>query len=74
MNRLLLAEIAAREQIELDLHRSRDVALAAGRAKSEFVANMSHEVRTPMNGILGMGELMLRTALSPRQREYALTT
>ncbi|MCK6550044.1 ATP-binding protein, partial [Myxococcota bacterium] len=73
LNRRLLVEISAREEIERHLERSRDEALAAGRAKSEFVANMSHEVRTPMNGILGMVELMLRTALSTRQREYART-
>ena len=42
----------------------------AGRAKSEFLAHMSREIRTPMNTILGMSHLALRTALSPQQQNY----
>jgi CheY-like chemotaxis protein len=40
---------------------------------SEFVANMTHEVRTPLNGILGLAELLADTGLSPIQREYVDT-
>src|SRR5690606_17573261 len=43
------------------------------RAKSEFLANVSHEVRTPMNGIIGMTELALQTELTREQREYLET-
>ncbi|MBS1184766.1 MAG: Multi-sensor Hybrid Histidine Kinase, partial [Proteobacteria bacterium] len=43
------------------------------RAKSEFVANVSHEVRTPMHGILSMSGLLLKTRLDGRQREYVAT-
>jgi signal transduction histidine kinase/DNA-binding NarL/FixJ family response regulator/HPt (histidine-containing phosphotransfer) domain-containing protein len=45
----------------------------ASRAKSEFLATMSHEVRTPMNGVLGLTELLLDTQLQPLQREYTET-
>jgi two-component system sensor histidine kinase/response regulator len=45
-------------------------ALEASRLKSEFMANMSHEVRTPLNGVLGMTELLRDTSLDSVQREY----
>ena len=40
---------------------------AADRAKSEFVASMSHEMRTPLNGVLGMLEILGHTALDAEQ-------
>jgi len=43
---------------------------AAISAKSEFLANISHELRTPMNGILGMVDLAQSTTLNPEQQEY----
>ncbi len=40
------------------------------RAKSEFLAMMSHEVRTPLNGLLGYSDLLAGTELSPTQSEH----
>jgi two-component system sensor histidine kinase RpfC len=42
----------------------------ANRAKSRFVANMSHEMRTPLNGILGTLELLRGMHMDPEQMEY----
>ena len=53
-----------------ELERARDDAQQANRAKSEFLARMSHDIRTPMNAILGMAELLAEGELSPTQRTY----
>ena len=60
-----------RRQAEAELEAARDQAMEGSRLKSEFVANMSHEVRTPINGVLGSAALLMDTSLDREQREYA---
>jgi len=45
----------------------------ATKAKSEFLAMMSHEVRTPLNGVLGFSDLLLESDITPLQRSYVET-
>jgi signal transduction histidine kinase/CheY-like chemotaxis protein/HPt (histidine-containing phosphotransfer) domain-containing protein len=66
----------ANEELRLENERIRlakEQAEELARAKTEFVAVVSHEVRTPMNGVLGMARLLLDTPLSPEQRDMAET-
>jgi PAS domain S-box-containing protein len=50
---------------------AKEDAESSSRAKSDFLANMTHEVRTPLNGVLGMLQVLMQTELDADQREYA---
>jgi PAS domain S-box-containing protein len=66
----LVSDITERKMLELELVDARERAEAASRAKSDFLANVSHEIRSPMNAILGLTELSLRQAPSGKLRGY----
>ncbi|MDZ4318416.1 MAG: histidine kinase dimerization/phospho-acceptor domain-containing protein, partial [Phenylobacterium sp.] len=53
-----------------ELEAARDKADAANDAKSNFLGVISHELRTPMNGVLGAAQLLSATRLEGAQREY----
>ena len=65
-----LVDITARKNSELELQKAKEAAEAANVAKSAFLAHISHEIRTPINAVLGMTELTLDTNLNAEQREY----
>lgn len=64
-----IRDISRRKLIEDTLTRARDQALAAERAKSRFLAVMSHEMRTPLNGLIGSMQLMDDVLETRRQKE-----
>ncbi|MFK7878702.1 response regulator [Roseobacter sp.] len=58
---------------EKNLKAARTSAEAANRAKSAFLANMSYEIRMPMNGVVGMADVLADTPLTEEQRLYVDT-
>jgi len=58
------------EQREAELKDSRDAAVNMAQMKAQFAATVSHEVRTPLNGVVGMLDMLKETRLTPRQQEF----
>ena len=66
----LTAVNARQASLIAELQAARDKADAANAAKSNFLGVISHELRTPMNGVLGAAQLLEFTELTERQKEY----
>ena len=66
-------DISKRIEYETQLKQARDQAESGSKAKSRFLATMSHEIRSPLNAVLGSVELMLDSKLNKEQRIYAHT-
>ena len=66
-----LTEVTADHEIRARLERAATAAEDANRAKSSFLSSMSHDIRTPMNAILGFSTLIDREADNPAHvRDY----
>ena len=65
----ILRDITERKQAE-ELRKARDVARQSAQMKEQFIASISHEMRTPMNAVLGMSNLLIKTHLDKEQFDY----
>ncbi len=65
----IVQDITERKQTQ-ELKKERDLAEQAANVREQFIASISHEMRTPMNAILGMSNLLHDTPLNQEQREY----
>jgi signal transduction histidine kinase/DNA-binding response OmpR family regulator len=66
----VLHNLNEQERLALRLQRAREDAETAHAARKQFVATVSHEVRTPLNAVLGMTDLLRLTALTRKQKSY----
>ena len=69
----IIDDITSEREVTDALLKAKEVAENATRAKSEFLTNMSHGIRTPMNGVLGMLDLLRETDMTPAQLDWLET-
>jgi two-component system aerobic respiration control sensor histidine kinase ArcB len=67
----IASDITERKNIEQQLILSKELAEAASLAKTEFIANMSHDIRTPLAGVCGLSEILELTLEDPKQKNDA---
>jgi signal transduction histidine kinase/DNA-binding response OmpR family regulator/CHASE3 domain sensor protein len=67
---VFLRDSGSGREADSALIRAKDAAVASNRAKSDFLAKISHDIRTPLNAILGAADLLSQTSLSFDQSEY----
>ena len=66
---ITFTDITERKRYEAEIHEAREKAESLAQLRAEFVATVSHEVRTPMNGVLGMAQLLQDAELDKESRE-----
>jgi PAS domain S-box-containing protein len=64
-------DVTKQKRKEEEIRLAKDKAEAANQAKEEFIRNMSHDIRTPLSGIIGMSSLLEQEAKSEEAKEYA---
>ncbi|MBW8035766.1 MAG: response regulator [Planctomycetes bacterium] len=66
----IILDVTEREKAEERIRNSKEQAEAGTKAKSEFLANISHELRTPMNSIIGFSEILREDGLEGAHGDY----
>ena len=64
--------ITERKRVEIELLKAKEKAEASDKLKTAFIRNISHEILTPLNGILGFGPILTDPTLSMEQKEEFL--
>lgn len=67
----IYTDITEKKIQEEQLQQAKQAAEAANHAKTEFIANMSHDIRTPLTGVVGMSQLLENSVSSLEQKQYA---
>lgn len=67
----IYSDITERKNLEICLEQSKNLAEAANIAKTEFLANMRHDIRTPLSGIVGFSEIIKSESKEPRIKAFA---
>lgn len=67
---MVFTDVTASKQAEAKLAEATNQADAGVRAKAEFNANMGHDIRTPLNAILGFGKMLEQHVADNRARKY----
>ncbi len=69
----ILEDTRSLRQTTIQSQGERDEAVRANHAKNQFLANVSHELRIPLQSVLGYANLLTDTPLDQEQREYVQT-
>jgi signal transduction histidine kinase/ActR/RegA family two-component response regulator len=64
-------DITERKKMEVALRRAKESAEVANHAKTEFIANMSHDIHTPLSGIVGLSHLLEERLSTQEEKQYA---
>ncbi|WP_172458283.1 PAS domain-containing hybrid sensor histidine kinase/response regulator [Legionella quinlivanii] len=67
----LSIDITERKQLEINLKKALETSQAANLVKTEFIADMSHDIRTPITGIIGMSKMLEDNSTTAENKQYA---
>lgn len=67
----IATDITQQKKVEQELSLAIEAAEAANHAKIEFIANMSHDIRTPLTGVVGMSKILEEAIVDPKHKNYA---
>ena len=65
-------DITERKKMEEELRQAKEAAEAASLAKTAFIANMSHDIRTPLAGVIGMADMLALNLSDPERKQEAM--